>query len=241
MLRTIYAEVTVCDGLTPTITTHDTGKAFKVALITNTNKAIVRIAGLGDRRLNPKTKWRLVQDNFPLGNLLNENTHIFDGCLFKNNVGKRCFLMAALPKAVSEAIAEAGIAKWGRVNKLQRLDTLENLLFRHYTKLANKAKDENGKRIKTPKPQWVIFPQGMGFKILFINEGLPHSVHYISNHPQFREWELGRVWDAAAPESGVILSREEGSSDCFWIEAFIKDKGGFDVDNDVLGCLSMFV
>jgi len=240
LLKTIYAEVTVCDGLTPTITTHDTSKAFRVALIANTSTAIVRLAELkrGDRRLNPKTKWRLVQENFPLGNLLNENTHIFDGCLFKNNMGKRCFLMAALPKAVSETIAEAGIEKWGSAYKIQRLDTIEHLLFRHYAKLANKTKDENGKRIKTPRPQWVIFPQGMGFKILFINEGLPNSVHYISNHTQFREGELGRVLDVAAPESGLLLTC--GDDDSLWIDGFLRDKCGFDVDRDVLGCLSRF-
>lgn len=209
MKKNICAEVTLCDELKPIFTAPVLGKASNVMLIANTHRTIIRVAELSKRErwLTPKIKWRLVQENFPLGNLINENTHIFDGSMFANNAGKTCFLMAAFPKAASDAVAEMGVEKWGSIHRLRRLDTMEHMLFRHYARLVNKAKGENGRRTKTPEPLWVIFPQGLGFKILHIEDGLPNSVHYISNQPRLCEIELSRVWEEVMPSRVIKLLR----------------------------------
>ena len=213
-------------------------KVSQVCLIANTHKTIIRIAKLTkhDRFLNPKSKWRFVQENFPLGMLLNETTHIFDGTIFANKEGKRCFLMAAFPKALSDAVAEKGIKNWGSIHKIQRLDTIEHMMFRHYSRIVSITRDANGRLIKSPLPQWVIFPQDEGYRVLALDEGLPQSTYRISNHPNLREAELQRAFDANAPAIIVILTfNNDDKADGLkpgissWIEVFARSRGNIEV------------
>ena len=244
--KMIYAEVTAGEDCEPSVINISSGKGSRVTLIANTHRTIVRVADLSgrDKRLTAATQWRLVQENFPLGPQLNEDTHIFDGGMFTNAVKRSIFLMVALPKAIAEPIAEMGIEKWGSAHKLRRLDTVEHVLFRHY---ANAAKKTAGKgrvdtRTDTEPPQslWVVFPQDLGYRILFMKDGLPHSAHYISNHPEMRDTELDRVWEAAAPDHVVILTRTSGDGevagdDGLWLREFVQGRG-VAVDNEVFNC-----
>ena len=248
--KKIYAEVTVCEDFVPAIPHVSPGKGSRVVLVANTHRAVVRIADLSrrDRRLTPAIKWRLVQESFPIGPQLNENTHIFDGGVFTNAAKSSCFLMIALPKAIAEPIAEMGVEKWGSVHKLERLDTVEHVLFRYFARIARNAHDKNGAGVlnaENPTSQWVVFPQDLGFRIVILKDGLPLSAHYISNHPELREAELDRVWEAAAPDHAVILTRASGDGevigdDGLWLREFVQGRGvGF--ESKMFQCLSQFV
>jgi len=209
--KIIYAEVTVDDDLMPVIAGTwakgsgycpgfaPRGKGSHVVLVANSNKVVIRVTELSkrDRRLSPAVKWRLVQENFPIGTLLNADTHIFDGSVFKNSAGQVCFMMAALPKAIAEPIGEMA-EKWIKPHKLMRLDTIEHMMFRQFAHKAALSREPTG-------PQWLIFRQSQGFRILQLSNGLPQGAYYISDNPEFRAAELERVWKVAAPENGVIL------------------------------------
>ena len=249
MGKMIYAEVTANENFEPAITQVSKVNGSRVALIANTHRAIVRVADLTvqDKRLTAATQWRLVQENFPMGPQLNENTHIFDGGVFTNATKRSCFLMIAIPKAIAEPIAEIAVERWGSVHKLKRLDTIEHILFRYYTNAAKKAsnKAQLDTDIENHKAQWIIFPQDLGYRILFMNDGLPHGAHYISNHPDLRAAELDRAWNTATPSHVTILSRmsddeEAAVSDDQWLHEFLKGKG-VSIDNEMFRCLSRFV
>jgi len=220
----IYAEVAMHDDAMPAIVTcgraaRKGGKCCmslpaklplgsRVTLVANTHRAVIRVAELPTRGggLSNAAQWRLVEENFPLGPLLNADTHIFDGSIFENDAGRRCFMMAALPKAIAEPIGELAVTKWGSVHKLARLDTVEHMLFRHFA-FDCESKGKRLRKAENPVPQWVVFPQSKGFRILYINNGLPQGAHYISNHPELRDAELERVWETAAPGQVVIVTR----------------------------------
>ena len=244
--KIIYAEVTINDKHEPTIApfTPDKkpGKGPKVALIANTHRAAIRVAELPTRGrwLTQGARWQLVQANFPIGPLLNEDTHIFDGSIFKNNAQRRSFFMVAIPKAIAEPIAEMALKQWGSAHRLTRLDTIEHVLFNHYTRNGKILLDDSDK-----SSQWIIFPQDSGFRVLFIDDGLPHSAHYISNEPDMRESELTWVWEIAKPKHVIILSRmpeDEVASDKAWegswLHGFISGLGEVEVVDENLHCLS---
>jgi len=235
-----YAEVIVDDCLKPAIANLDEikGKKLPVVLVANTHRVVIRIAELSgrDKRLSPMIQWRLVQDNYPLGPLLNEETHIFDGSVFENSTGRCCFMMAALPKAVAESVGEMGTEHWGSANKLVRLETIEHLLFRRYADAASIVSNDE----ESIANKWIVFSQDDGFRILHIDDGLPQGAYYISNHPEMRMGELDQVWDAAKPSYVTILTRlpNKGEDDdsldtpdpkewskYLWIWEFIQGKG----------------
>jgi len=247
----LYAEVIMLDDLTPTIVTGSPERdscmvlpaklpvGSLVALVANTHRVVVRVAELAGhgRRLTPADKWRLVQDNFPIGPQLNDDTHIFDGAIFENSAERRCFMMVALPRMVAESIGEMAVEKWGKVHKFARLDTIEHMLFRHFANTCG-GKAVHPLKAETPVQLWVVFPQSMGFRILHMNEGLPYGAHYISSHPELREAELGRVWEVATPSHVVILTRN--NSDEEWISDFVQGRG-LAIEKKPLCCPACFV
>lgn len=243
-----YAEITIDNNLTPTITPVATNEKFasRVGLVANTHRTIIRTKELTSRRpwLTSKTKWQLVKDSFPLGLLLSGDTHIFDGTVIQNNQGNRCFLMVAFPKAISESVAELAVEKWGSVHKIHHLDAVEHMLFKHFARRASAARDANNQPIQ--KPQWIVFPQGLGFRILFLENGLPVSAYRVSNQLGLREDELRRVMDVALPEDIVMLSRKPNDtsneiySDGAWMEAILQSRGDVNVSYEDFTCLSQF-
>ena len=231
----------------------------RVTLVANTHRAVIRIAELPVGRLSKQVQWRLVEENFPMGPLLNADTHIFDGSVFENNAGRRCFMMAALPKAFAEPVGDMAVAKWG--SKLARMDTVEHLLFRRFV-FTHEMKSKRLCKTENPMPMWVVFPQDIGFRVLHINDGLPRGAYYISNHPPLREAELVRVWEVAEPSHVVMLARrpdagggvpqgvetnaeeldlEELTSEevCkdLWLREFVQGKG-LVVENRELCCMA---
>jgi len=273
----IYAEITIDDCFVPAVIAEEwtrgtkyrscvesfgkrklPSKAARVTLVVNTHRAVIRVAELTgrDRRLSPAVKWRLVQENFPVGALLNAETHIFDGSVFNDSTGRQRFMMVALPKAIAEPIGAMAEERWGSVHRLMRLDTIEHMIFRYFT-CVNIQKEN-------PLPLWVVFPQGMGFRILCLENGLPMMVHYISNHPELRLAELDRAWEVASPERAVILIREkdvesdaksnnaimpgadaasrldDAKNQSLWLQNFARGRGVI-VENRTFCCPACFV
>jgi len=210
-----------------------------VTLVANTHRTAIRIAELTARgkRLTNAAKWRLVEENFPLGPLMNANTHIFDGSVFENSTGRRCFMMATLPKTIAEPTGELALEMWGNAHKLARLDTVEHMVFRHFA-FTPKARNKRIRIEENPAPLWVVLPQGEGFRILHINDGLPQGAYYISNHPDLREAELQRAWETAIPQRVVMLTRTQTSKppQDAWIKEHIQGRG-LPVENKDLCCM----
>lgn len=124
-------------------------------------------------------QWEMVTAVYPIGSKFNENTHVFDGTMFTNSDGVSRFCMAALSFDIADEIAKIGIAMFGKAFRLKRVDTVEHLIFRHFAGQGSDA-------------MWVVFPQGDGFRILLLTDGLPKAAWYVSNEPRFREGEILR-------------------------------------------------
>ena len=124
-------------------------------------------------------EWETVMKVYPIGDKMNEKTHIFDGTMFTNSNGESRFFITAFSFDVADEIAKTGVTIFGREFRLKRVDTVEHLMFRHFAGQGNDA-------------MWVIFPQGGGLRILLLTDGLPKAAWHVSNEPRFREGEVLR-------------------------------------------------
>jgi len=249
MKKKIYVVVNVDDELNPSFVMQNpdfpSAKIKNMTLVVSTHKTIIRVAKLIgiETSLTPKHKWDLVQENFPFGELFNENTHIFDGCVYQNNFGEHYFFMAALPKSISYAIADAAVEKWGSIHKISRLETIEHILFAHYVARIQKTMDEDSKKTRTARSmflrqtsqnhmrwssddqnQWIVYPQDTGFRTLCIKNGVPHSAYYTSNHEDLRESELDRLCEIASPSSVVLLRHASHDVNYLWMEDYLANR-----------------
>lgn len=150
---------------------------------------------LPKRKLKRREQWNLVKSVFPIGDKMNEKTHIFDGVMLTNKVGLSRFYMTALSMDVANDIAEIGMQLFGSEYRLKRLDTMEHLLFRYYMR-------------QTLDPLLVVFPQHEGFGILLLTDGLPKAAWSISNYPEFRENEFLRYFKTAQ-ELATVMQEED--------------------------------
>ncbi|MCL2285920.1 MAG: hypothetical protein FWC32_06090 [Firmicutes bacterium] len=159
-------------------------------LVANVRQTAIRVVDIDHKPVHGD-KWDLVKAAFPIGEKMNENTHIFDGAVFVNANGVMRFFITALPISVADKIAETGLALFGSPHKLKCLDTLEHFLFRYYT---NQSMDAF----------WVVFPQDCGLRVLFLTDGLPRAAWHVSNNPQFRQEEILRCLKTSA-ETGLDI------------------------------------
>jgi len=258
MKKAIYSQVTINEAFVPTfspiLTDKKSGKGSKVTLVANTRRAAIRVSeilGRG-RRLSQAMQWRLIEENFPIGSLMNSDTHIFDGSLFENHEENCCFMMVALPKTVVEPIAELGLKRHKTANRLTRLDVLEHLLFRHYTKILNtatskssKLADDSSKLVNMSSPLWVIFSQDAGHRLLLLDNGLPISTHYLSEYHDTQMMEAELVWGKEAPRRVVFVTPDFGEAvfesgkktapePPMWLCDFIRDKGEVEIESEVI-------
>jgi hypothetical protein len=176
----------------------------KNILVANHPHTIIRTEKLSDPKvkLSPGDKWELVKKAFPLGRSLNEETHIFDGCVYPGEGGDAVFLMAALPVKASDEITRLGLEAVRR-KSVSRLDTIENLLFRRFCGEGSYT----GVR-------WVMFPQGEGYRVLTMTRGLPSAAFYLPVIPEIREGALLRLWGTDAPDEAILLTRRDWAG--FW-------------------------
>ena len=206
MMKKIYAEVTsecvnvfamkskqdVTSFVLP-VEKSTTYNSKSAVLVANVRQTVIRVADISFkpakskwglllqriRKINPISQWDVVKSTFPINDKMNENTHIFDGAIFANQYGKMRYFMIALPTNIINEITESCVTLFGNPHHLKRLDTIENILFRHYMKQGREA-------------FWVMLPQGDGLRILFLTDGLPRAAWYVSNKPEFREDEVLR-------------------------------------------------
>jgi len=230
-MRNIYAQVTnteiiVFDGsktesfLLPLDgkTTYKTSK--NVVLLANIRQIISRVVPLpakekksiwqkeisfsGEKRA--AEQWELVKIVFPIGEKMNEHTHVFDSSTFTGFSGEAYAFLTAIPIAMAEDIAKNCAALFGGKHRLKRLDTMQHMLLRHYAPRCNQS-------------TWVIFPEGEGFCFLHIDNGLPQAVWHTSNHPEFRTEEILRHLKTA-PKRAVVLN-----SDSDWLCELLSEHG----------------
>ena len=201
--RTLYAEVNdngICN--TPS------ENFSSVVLVANTQKTAIRIAEISDVSR--------IHEVFPIGEKMNENTHVFAGSKFVNDdMNMSCVMCVALPFDFADTATREAANMFGSVYALDRLETIEHILFRHYAALAS-------------EPMWVLLPQGDGLRILHTVWNLPRDTYTISNHPDLRQHELERTWSDAqnagiTPERVVLLG-DNIPSDWGWALRFFADK-----------------
>lgn len=176
----------------------------EIILVANTRHTVIRVGkceGSG-KKLTPEAKWEWVKKVFPLGRAVNENSHVFDGCIYSAK-NESCFFMAALPLGLSDAITRFGVALVGSEQRLARLETLENFLFSRFC-----AQDNKAERL------WITFPQDGGLRVLVISQGLPQAAHFLPTLPHIREGALNRVYQADTPEKVIVLTRDDWAA--FW-------------------------
>ncbi|MCL2198491.1 MAG: hypothetical protein FWB80_06180 [Defluviitaleaceae bacterium] len=176
-------------------------------VVANTRKTVVRISDTATA-----INWEVVKQHFPIGEKMNENTHVFDGSIFNKNGQTRLFL-AALPVYVCDELAKEGAEKAGSIHKVKRIETAEHLMFRKYCDQAI-----NGE-------VYIFLPQDEGIRILHIRDSLPNATHYMSNHPTHREAEFNRFYSEykTDDEKQAILPHDDTMD---WLHA-ILDKEGF--------------
>ena len=149
-----------------------------IIIVANTRYLSIRAVDIPTPKLvdkiRPADRWALVEKAYPIGEKMNENTYIFDGTVFTNEGGDSCFFMIALPCEASENMAKNCSLLLGA--NLKCLDSIEHYIFKHFAKGDNTLV--------------VVFPQGNGLRVLYIEKGLPKDAWYISNDPMFREDEL---------------------------------------------------
>ena len=189
-------------------------KSISVTLVANTRKTAVRIVTVPhlpkNGKLSQAEQWKLVKEHFPYGEKFNENTHVFDGSIFTNNNGQPRFFMTALPVSVCDEFTKAGIKLVGSIHRITRLETIEHILFREY--ISKSEPDES---------LFIFIPQDDGLRVLYIADCLPNAAHFISNHPDYREDEFLRFYNALEkPEKQRVI--------------FHKDNGNFEWLNDLL-------
>jgi hypothetical protein len=177
----------------------------QVVLIANTPKTAVRIASSDN-----ENRWEIVKKFFPIGELMNENTHVFDGSLFANSNGQSRFFIAALPVLACEKFAEIGVKLTGSIHRVVRLDTVEHVFFKKYC-----ASDYS----------FIFFPQDNGIRVLHIAENLPNAAFFISNNPAHREDELLRFFESLGETAkNSLLINCEHENYC-WLENFLRKNG----------------
>jgi len=182
-------------------------KSFTVVLVANVRQISVRVVDIPDRTkkeqrsllrkllmicaksssikgLSATEKWNLVKQAYPIGEKMNETTHIFDGAVFANAKGVARFFIAALPIRVADEIGEMGSKLFGSPHNLKCLDTVEHFMCKHYSSQETGA-------------FWVVFPQDNGVRILFFTDGLPRAVWYASSDPEFRIDEITRYFTSS--------------------------------------------
>ena len=170
-------------------------KGKKLVLVANCKKTIVRVAdvhefdhkrGFFRSKISDSDAWEVIKSVFPFGPSINEETHLFDVCIY----GEKKYVCFGLPADVCEKFAEIGVELTGSIHRVSRLETIENMIF---------AKHCNESKV-------LIFPQDDGFKVLIVRDGLPENVFFISNHPERRDAEFERISASLGEERAICMS-----------------------------------
>ena len=176
-------------------------KARKVVLAVNLRRIVIRI--LPDEPENNES-------------LFFTNTHVFDGEIYENDFGEKRYLLAALPAEAADGITKIGVALFGSILRLERVDAIENILFKRFVDEAD----------------FIMFPQEEGLRVLHAENKLPKSVGSISSHPKYKYDEYLRViTQKTAGGRAVFLYDEYGDVEKWqWVIERLKNEAGFSVE-----------
>jgi len=202
---------------------------YSVTVLANMRRTVIRIGGEIPKKKN-SDEWDLVVNNFPIGSKMNENTHVFDGEVFFNNnstlvvhmdgeegefidIRKYCFIMAALPMGIADAITRIAVSVFGNLYRISSIDAVENILFRVYS-------------LETVRPVLVAVPQGGSLRLLHISNGMPVNSQSISNHIYLRENELNLIFKGfdEIPEK-IFFINPEYKEEWGWFISYAEDAG----------------
>jgi len=162
-------------------------KGASVILAANTRECLVRITDIPEiakmKKISDTKQWEFVRRAFPFGETINENTHIFDGCVFSCGDESPKYFITALPMRICDLIAEIGLAVADNIMRVTRIETVEHLLIRRY---ADDTKAGTGLLF--------LLPQGESVRGLYIENGMPHSSFLSSMEQNHRALELARFY-----------------------------------------------
>ena len=144
-------------------------------LLLNSSKIIYRALHVQKNEL--KATWEQVCDVFPIGDLLNENTHSFDSKIYANNNSKLHWI-AAVPKQIIEDTLSNVLNILGKSSEVKTMDTLECRIIDLY-------RDE--------EDTWLVFSQDGSFRIVVIVDSLPSEVRLVSINKELMESQLKRM------------------------------------------------
>lgn len=137
-------------------TIYNNGKKRADILLINSPKIIYRVAYV--QKDEQKATWQQVCDSFPIGDLLNENTHSFDSKIYAND-NTKIHLIAAVPKQIIE-------------------QTL--LKFKSWIKIMEPIECRLIDLYKNEENTWLVFQQGENLRVIVIIDQLPSMVRLIS-------------------------------------------------------------
>jgi hypothetical protein len=181
-----------------------------------------------------KTEW--AARYFPYGESFNEDTHVFARERFPGaNAEEDSWLMLALPLPLADALVEM-CGAWGiKPGSVRRIGILEHALMAYYGGIC-------------AEPLWLFLPLEDGIRLMFLYNGQPREIFYVSWDPSYRETELDRIfWTADfPPEAGygiLIGDAEDGTGNSSnantliasydWLLRYFSARG-FDVSIETL-------
>ena len=150
-------------------------KKRAAVLLINSSKIIYRAVYAQKSELKPT--WEQVCDVFPIGDLLNENTHSFDSKIYTNSISK-IHLIAAVPKKIIDDTLSNAIDALGRSSEVKIMEPIECRIIDLYG-------DEDD--------VWLVFSQDENLRIIVVFNGLPSEVHIISTKKELMESQLKRM------------------------------------------------
>jgi len=148
----------------------------------------------------PQNSLRLGWAAFPF----NDKEYIFS----TENIGSVRWTNA-IPQNISNLLVEICLSLKIRVQNIQGIDTLEYRLTTH---------------ICEKEPSFCLFlQQGDGIRLIFAEDNLPTDTYFFSNDQAFRDLELQRIWEIAAPTSkkAFIVENNVGLS---WLHDFLEQR-----------------
>ncbi|MCL2373371.1 MAG: hypothetical protein FWC78_08230 [Defluviitaleaceae bacterium] len=184
----------------------------ELRLVMHSHRTAIRVAELpAEKPKKPSSEWAIIEENFPLGGKMNENSHVFDGSIFANPSGQQHFLMAALPMEICEAAGKLGEGIFRRKNKIKAIEVIEHLVMRHH---AGQAEEMT----------LIVLPQGDRLRLMQMVNCLPCQVYAINSNPEYRENEFSRIWKAFNENLPTKLLVLDSGQEWEWLQKFISNE-----------------
>lgn len=130
--------------------------------------------------------------------------------VFSHNIEGERIWMTAVPAEISNSLIKMCRLKGIRPGRVKIIDTMEHRMACYLGGLYQSS-------------LWILLPQEPGIRLIILQEGIPWGCYFFSNDPDFRIWELTRLWlcQLNPPQYAVILGR---NSNYAWLKDFLENK-----------------